>query len=132
MDQATDQEKASDQNNVELSPVGETKPKANSSEKDESTAKEEQEDESQYPSGIRLGLVILALCLAVFLLSLDNSIIATAIPRITDEFNSLGDVGWYGSGPYFLLFSLLLQIQPSLPRYTPTHTNLSRLLQPTS
>lgn len=106
MDPAVGQEKASeldgsrDQNNVELSSEGETKPEANSSDKDVSTAKEEQEDESRYPSGIRLGLVILALCLAVFLMSLDNSIISTAIPKITDEFNSLGDIGWYGSGTY--------------------------------
>lgn len=28
----------------------------------------------------------------------DNSIIATAIPKITDQFQSLSDVGWYGSG----------------------------------
>jgi hypothetical protein len=28
----------------------------------------------------------------------DNSIIATAIPKITDKFHSLEDVGWYGSG----------------------------------
>jgi len=39
----------------------------------------------------------------------DNSIIATAIPRITDEFHSLNDVGWYGSaymltGSSFQLF----------------------------
>ena len=27
----------------------------------------------------------------------DRTIIATAIPRITDDFHSLGDVGWYGS-----------------------------------
>lgn len=117
MDQAVGQEKASelnrspDQNNVELSSVGETKPEADSSDKDGSTAKEEQEDESQYPSGIRLGLVMLALCLAVFLMSLDNSIISTAIPKITDEFNSLGDIGWYGSGAYSIFFSLLLQIR---------------------
>ncbi|KAF5859531.1 hypothetical protein ETB97_002772 [Aspergillus alliaceus] len=37
------------------------------------------------------------LCLSVFCQALDTSIIATAIPRVTDEFNSLGDVGWYGS-----------------------------------
>jgi hypothetical protein len=30
--------------------------------------------------------------------ALDNTILATAIPRITDQFNSLADVGWYGSG----------------------------------
>jgi len=27
----------------------------------------------------------------------DNTIIATAIPHITDQFHSLPDVGWYGS-----------------------------------
>lgn len=26
----------------------------------------------------------------------DNTIIATAIPKITDHFHSLSDVGWYG------------------------------------
>ena len=26
-----------------------------------------------------------------------NEIIAVAIPRITDEFHDLNDVGWYGS-----------------------------------
>ncbi|KAF3404136.1 Efflux pump roqT, partial [Talaromyces pinophilus] len=31
-----------------------------------------------------------------------NSIIATAIPKITDQFNSLDDVGWYGSVSIFL------------------------------
>lgn len=56
------------------------------------------EDGSEYPSGLRLGLISLALCLSVFLMALDNSIIATAIPKITDKFHSLGDVGWYGSG----------------------------------
>ncbi|ERF72473.1 hypothetical protein EPUS_07682 [Endocarpon pusillum Z07020] len=45
-----------------------------------------------------LTLVIAALCLAVFCQALDTTIIATAIPRITDEFSSLDDVGWYGSG----------------------------------
>ncbi|KAA8645304.1 MFS-type gliotoxin efflux transporter gliA [Aspergillus tanneri] len=49
------------------------------------------------PSTFQLTLVIVALCLAVFCQALDTTIIATAIPRITDEFNSLGDVGWYGS-----------------------------------
>lgn len=51
-----------------------------------------------YPTGTKLALITLALCLSVFLMALDNTIIATAIPKITDEFNSLPDVGWYGSG----------------------------------
>ena len=35
--------------------------------------------------------------LSLFLVALDRTIVTTAIPRITDEFHSLGDIGWYGS-----------------------------------
>ncbi|CAK5272638.1 unnamed protein product [Mycena citricolor] len=56
-----------------------------------------EEEEIVYPSGLRLGLLTIALCLSVFLVALDNTIIATAIPKITDQFKSLNDVGWYGS-----------------------------------
>ncbi|KAK7032996.1 major facilitator superfamily transporter [Favolaschia claudopus] len=43
----------------------------------------------------RFGLTMLALYLPPLLVYLDNSIIATAIPKITDEFHSLYDVGWW-------------------------------------
>ncbi|ORY02746.1 major facilitator superfamily domain-containing protein [Clohesyomyces aquaticus] len=67
-----------------------------------------QENGKEYPEGVKLGLIILALCLAVFLMALDNSIITTAIPRITDQFNSLDDVGWYGSA--YLLTTAAFQL----------------------
>jgi len=35
--------------------------------------------------------------LALFLVALDRTIIAPAVPRISDDFKALGDVGWYGS-----------------------------------
>jgi MFS family permease len=38
----------------------------------------------------------------------DNTIIATAIPTITDEFNSIDDIGWYGSSYFFTTCSLML------------------------
>jgi hypothetical protein len=57
-----------------------------------------QQSFSQYPSGVVLGATLFALCLAVLCVALDNTIISTAIPRITDEFHALQDVGWYGSG----------------------------------
>ncbi|KAF4334007.1 major facilitator superfamily transporter [Fusarium beomiforme] len=53
--------------------------------------------EGEYPTGPRLAFVVLALVLSIFLVSLDMTIIATAIPKITDEFHSLDDVSWYGS-----------------------------------
>ncbi|KAL2678885.1 hypothetical protein Neosp_009637 [[Neocosmospora] mangrovei] len=45
--------------------------------------------------GWKLALVITGLCLAVFCMALDNTIIATAIPRITDEFRALDDLGCF-------------------------------------
>ncbi|OJJ44353.1 hypothetical protein ASPZODRAFT_101369 [Penicilliopsis zonata CBS 506.65] len=56
-----------------------------------------------YPSGLSLVSIIIALDLAVFLVALDRTIIATATPRITDHFNSLDDVAWYGSS-YLLTY----------------------------
>ncbi|PWY71775.1 MFS general substrate transporter [Aspergillus sclerotioniger CBS 115572] len=46
---------------------------------------------------MKLAIIILGLELAVLCVALDNTIIATAIPRITDQFHALDDVGWYGS-----------------------------------
>lgn len=51
-----------------------------------------------YLSGFKFGITLFALLTAVFCVALDSTIISTAIPRITDEFHNLHDVGWYGSG----------------------------------
>jgi MFS family permease len=48
----------------------------------------------------------------------DYSLIATAIPRITSDFDSLDDVGWYGSA--YLLFQMSLQ-----PTYGKIYTYFS-------
>ena len=56
-----------------------------------------EDEEIVYPSGLVLAAIALALCLAVFLVALDQTIIATAIPRITDRFKSVKDIGWYGA-----------------------------------
>ena len=63
----------------------------------ESSLEGEAEEPEKYLNGISLGLVVLGLGLMTFLVGLDNSILATAIPTITTKFNSLDDVGWYGS-----------------------------------
>ncbi|ORY18399.1 MFS transporter [Clohesyomyces aquaticus] len=64
---------------------------------------------TEYPDKTKLTIIVFALCLVVFLMALDNAIIATAIPRITDQFHSLTDVGWYGSA--YLLTTAALQLQ---------------------
>ncbi|EXL90503.1 hypothetical protein FOIG_16254 [Fusarium odoratissimum NRRL 54006] len=53
--------------------------------------------EEEYPTGPRLAIVVFPMVLSIFLVSLDMTIIATAIPKITDEFHTLDDVSWYGS-----------------------------------
>lgn len=67
----------------------------------------EVEDESKYLTGFRLAILSIGLCLTTFVIALDNTIIATAIPKITSVFNSLEDVGWYGSS--YLLTTTSLQ-----------------------
>lgn len=64
-------------------------------------ASPEEEVEGQYPEGLRLAFIVIALLLSIFLVSLDMTIVATAIPKITDEFQGLDLVGWYGSA-FFL------------------------------
>lgn len=65
------------------------------------------EDESKYLQGLPLTFLTIGLSLTTFVIALDNTIIATAIPRITTVFNSLEDVGWYGSS--YLLTTTSLQ-----------------------
>lgn len=56
---------------------------------------------ADYPKALKLTFIVVALVLSIFLVALDMTIVATAIPRITDEFHSLDQVGWYGSA-FFL------------------------------
>ncbi|KAJ0168663.1 hypothetical protein CTA2_2361 [Colletotrichum tanaceti] len=61
------------------------------------SAEVDEAEENFKPKTVTFWLVILSNFVAMFLVALDRTIIATAIPRITDEFQSLGDIGWYGS-----------------------------------
>lgn len=58
---------------------------------------------SDYPHGFKIAFIMVALVLSIFLVALDMTIVATAIPRITDEFHSLNQVGWYGSAFFLTL-----------------------------
>ncbi|KAJ8098464.1 major facilitator superfamily domain-containing protein [Lipomyces tetrasporus] len=68
----------------------------------------EKQDELNYPTGIPLLIIVIGLCLAVLLITLDNTIMATAIPKITDHFRALDDVGWYDSS--YLLTTCAFQL----------------------
>ncbi|KAK8080855.1 hypothetical protein PG997_008673 [Apiospora hydei] len=56
-----------------------------------------------FPHGLRLWLIVCAVLLSVFLMSIDQTIVGTAIPKITEEFRGLDKVSWYGSA-YFMTF----------------------------
>ena len=66
-----------------------------------------EDDETKYPKSWALATLTIGLCLTTFMIALDNTIIATAIPVITSVFHSVNDVGWYGSS--YLLTTTSLQ-----------------------
>ncbi|EGP91887.1 putative major facilitator superfamily transporter [Zymoseptoria tritici IPO323] len=70
-------------------------------------------------------IILLALLSGgAFTVSLDDTIVATAIPRITDDFHSISDVAWYGSGYLItmgglqLLFGKLYKLHVDRTIYT--------------
>ncbi|KAF2259086.1 MFS general substrate transporter [Lojkania enalia] len=58
---------------------------------------------NNYFHGLQLAPIVIALILSVFLVAVDQTIVGTAIPKITDQFHSLESVSWYGSA-YFMTF----------------------------
>lgn len=55
-------------------------------------AQQSQDENPEYPHGLKLVLIISALCLAVFLVALDQTIIAPALGAITAQFQSVKDI----------------------------------------
>lgn len=62
------------------------------------------EDDIDYPKGPQLWLNMVSVLLVCFLHGLDLTIVAVAIPSLTNEFKTLDDIGWY-SAVYGLVFS---------------------------
>ncbi|KAI0520991.1 MFS toxin efflux pump [Xylaria bambusicola] len=61
------------------------------------TPRHDDDDSPDYLRPWELIPVFTAMALAIFILGLDNTIVGTATPTITNEFHSLTDFGWYGS-----------------------------------
>ncbi|KAI1758250.1 putative gliotoxin efflux pump [Xylaria castorea] len=68
---------------------------------------------SEYPQGWKLWLVYIATLLSMFL-----TIVATAIPKITEEFKSLDEAGWYGSA-FFLSLAVFQSPWGKIYKYHP-------------
>ncbi|MCJ1399322.1 hypothetical protein MMC11_002524 [Xylographa trunciseda] len=99
---------AGDVSIVDMEKVKEETPEAENITETKEISKTDSAEEQQYPGPKRLALILIALYAGFFLVALDRTIIATAIPRITDEFDSLNDVGWYGSS--YLLTGCTFQL----------------------
>ncbi|KAM3507422.1 hypothetical protein MY11210_007146 [Beauveria gryllotalpidicola] len=72
--------------------------------------------DEDYPRGLQLAFVVLGILLCLFLAALDMTIVATAIPKITDEFHAIDQVGWYGSS-FFLTLAAFQSFWGKLYRY---------------
>ncbi|OAP59770.1 hypothetical protein AYL99_04772 [Fonsecaea erecta] len=59
------------------------------------TSSSKGDDEHQYLGPRALTLLGCSLLLVILLVTLDASILATAIPKITDHFHTIADIGWY-------------------------------------
>lgn len=76
---------------------------------DESSDAKTSEEGQEYASGPRLAVIMVGLCAAVLLVAVDQTIVATAIPKITNQFHATEDIGWYASA-YFLTAAALTAI----------------------
>ncbi|KAF1835106.1 MFS general substrate transporter [Decorospora gaudefroyi] len=74
-----------------------------------------------YPSKAKTAVIMVSLYISIFLVALDRTIIGPAIPAITNEFNSIGDIGWYGSAymltaaGFILLYGRVYTFFPTKP-----------------
>ncbi|KAE8356384.1 hypothetical protein BDV28DRAFT_145260 [Aspergillus coremiiformis] len=64
-----------------------------------------------YSSGLRLALLLRSIFTGMILVSLDRLIVSTAIPQITNQFNSAGDIGWSGTAYLFGVWKAVHRLQ---------------------
>ncbi|KAF6826798.1 major facilitator superfamily transporter [Colletotrichum plurivorum] len=77
---------------------------------------------AEYPSGMLLAFIVVALVLSIFLVALDMTIVATAIPKITDEFKGLDQVSWYGAA-FFMCVAAFQSTWGKAYKYFPLKTS---------
>jgi hypothetical protein len=86
------------------------------------SSNEQPEDLDQpptYPSGAKAAVIMVSLYISIFLVALDRTIIGPAIPAITNQFNSIGDIGWYGSS-YMLTSAGFILLYGRIYTFFPT------------
>ncbi|KAF2705149.1 MFS general substrate transporter [Pleomassaria siparia CBS 279.74] len=71
------------------------------------TQQSEEQPATEHMQGWALASLTLAFMSICFVLAIDNTILSTAIPQITSDFQSLNDIGWYGSSYLIAQMALL-------------------------
>ncbi|RAO70455.1 uncharacterized protein BHQ10_006467 [Talaromyces amestolkiae] len=116
----------SDTNNDTPSSLYDEKNERKSVDKDESSptelGAEQLSGETEYPKAGKLIFIVVSLVLSMFLIALDMTIVATAIPQITDDFNSLDQVAWYGSA-FFLTLAAFQSTSGKVYKFFPLKTS---------
>jgi MFS family permease len=79
----------------------------------------EDAEKNYQPKSVKFWMIMISMYLSMFLVALDRTIIAAAIPKITNEFNSIEDIGWYGSA-YMLATACLLPISGRIYQFYST------------
>ncbi|KAI1044918.1 hypothetical protein LB505_014380 [Fusarium chuoi] len=90
--------------------------------RDDEKAATEAEKPVEYPKGLEMFFIMLALVLSITLCSLDQTIVATAVPKITDQFGRLQDISWYGSA-YFLTLGAFQSLWGKIYKFFPLKTS---------
>ncbi|KAJ5188493.1 Major facilitator superfamily domain general substrate transporter [Penicillium cf. griseofulvum] len=62
------------------------------------------EDVPAYPTGFKRGIVIFSILLCAIFVGLDMTIVAVAVPSLSNQFKNINDIGWY-SASYQLISS---------------------------
>lgn len=79
-------------------PTTESQPQASTADSLQDASEKQQEATSQqpaeieYPGPVKLSLTLFALCISIFLVALDQTIIAPALGAITKQFSSTKDI----------------------------------------
>ncbi|KAH7084736.1 major facilitator superfamily-domain-containing protein [Paraphoma chrysanthemicola] len=84
-----------------------------------SKAASKNEKPPEYPSAAKTAVIMVSLYISIFLVALDRTIIGPAIPAITNEFDSIGDIGWYGSS-YMLTSAGFILLYGRIYTFFPT------------
>ncbi|EPE30769.1 MFS general substrate transporter [Glarea lozoyensis ATCC 20868] len=66
--------------------------------------------EIEYPTPFKLALIVLIICVAGFLCGLDQTILAAAVPKITNDFQALGDIACLTSATLQLVYGRLYSL----------------------